>query len=81
MVLRRLLGGVEFLPEGLEVQLHVDAEATTHILSSGRTKASIIQVVHEWTLQQQSFRDMLPFLRVMHIFGLANVANDAMSRG
>ena len=81
MVLHRLLGGVEFLPEGMEVQLHVDAEATAHILSSGRTKASIMQAVHEWALQQQSFRDMLPFLRVMHIFGLANVASDAVSRG
>ena len=47
MVLHRLLGGVEFLPEGLEVQLHVDAEATAHILRSGRTKASIMQAVHE----------------------------------
>ena len=77
----RIMGGTDCLPEGTCFEAHVDAQATAHVLMKGRARAPMMQLIHMLALQFDGFKEMLPFLAVLHCFGLGNVASDAASRG
>ena len=81
IVAHRLLSSDQGLPASLCVEMHVDAQATAHVLIKGSARSPNMQIVHTWALQQPRFVAMLPGLVVKHIFGLGNVASDAVSRG
>ena len=76
-----MLGGTDQLPPDTCIEAHVDAQATTHILIKGRAKSPAMAHLHRLALQIPEFVDMLPFMVVMHVFGLGNIASDAASRG
>ena len=77
----RIVGGTDHLPADVCFEVHVDAQATAQVLIKGRARAPMMQHVHKLALQYREFVEMLPFLLVLHIFGLGNVASDAASRG
>jgi hypothetical protein len=76
-----VLGGTDHLPIDICVEVHVDAQATAHVLIRGKARSKMMQLVHQMALQFPQFVDMLPFMLVEHCFGLGNVASDAASRG
>jgi len=77
----KIVGGTDHLPEDVCFEAHVDAQATAHVLIRGKARSPMMQLVHAMALQSEAFREMLPFLVVMHCYGLGNVASDAVSRG
>ena len=77
----RIIGGTDHLPQDLCFEAHVDAQATTQVLIKGRARSPMMQIVHSSALMHPAFVEMLPFLLVLHCFGLGNVASDAASRG
>ena len=77
----RLMGGTDHLPSDTCIEAHVDAQATAQILIRGRARSPAMVFLHSLALEIPEFVAMLPFLRIMHVFGLGNIASDAASRG
>ena len=77
----RLMGGTYHLPADACIEAHVDAQATAQILIRGRARSPAMVSLHSLALEIPEFVAMLPFLRIMHVFGLGNIASDAASRG
>ena len=76
-----LMGGTNHLPADTCIEVHVDAQATAQILIRGRARSPAMAFLHSLALEIPEFVEMLPFLRIMHVFGLGNIASDAASRG
>ena len=79
--MHRLIGDTDHLPPDTCVEAHIDAQAIAQVLVKGRAKAPAFAYLHRLALMIPEFVSMLPFLVVLHTFGLANIASDAASRG
>ena len=77
----RVMGGTEHLPPEPCIEAHIDAQATAQVLIKGRAKSKAMAFLHQAALDIPEFKEMLPFLLVLHVFGLGNIASDAASRG
>ena len=77
----RLMGGTDHLPPDTCIEAHIDAQATAQVLIRGKARSPALVFLHQAALQIPEFREMLPFLLVLHVFGLGNIASDAASRG
>ena len=76
-----VLGGVDHLPADSCIECHVDAKSTADILIKGRARSEMLAFLHSLALQLSEFVSLLPFMVVVHCFGLGNLASDACSRG
>ena len=77
----KIIGGTEHLPQGVCIEVHIDAQATAQVLIMDRAKSPAMSYLHRQALRIPEFVEMLPFLLVKHVFGLGNIASDAASRG
>jgi hypothetical protein len=79
-----LCGGLDNcadLPEHQLLTLHVDAQATAHVLVKGKARSPMMQFIHSWALGLPGFSEFLAQVDIHHIFGVSNLASDAASRG
>lgn len=71
----------EPLPSGALFLLEVDALATAQALASDAARSPLMQYVHRFFMALPSYEKHHHRLLCVHIFGEANVAADAASRG
>lgn len=77
----KLMGGTDHLPPDTCVEVHVDAQATAQILIRGAARSPAMAHLHSLAMELPAFVEMLPFILILHVFGLGNIASDAASRG
>ena len=63
------------------VAIHVDAQATAHMLIKGKAKSAMMRWVHSKALAEPPYCAVIHNSTASHIFGRSNIASDAASRG